>query len=483
MENQETRSSYRHILKYTGLFGGIQGLTILIGLVRNKLVAVLLGPSGVGLISLFNSTISFISSGTNLGLPTSSVKNISEAYEQQDKERLDSAICQVRTLAFLTAIFGMTVCAALGPLLNYFSFSWGDHRLHFVSLSPIIAMMAITGGETSILKGIRKLRALAAVTIYNVIGALVTSVPIYYYYRTSGVVPSLVLAAIIQMLLTIGYSYRLHPPKIKISKNTLLQSKGMVVLGVAFMISGIFTTGADFAIRSFLSSYASLDELGLYNAGFMLTTVYAGMIFTAMETDYYPRLSALNNDIEGRTLAVNHQVEVTLLLISPMLVLFTIFLPVIIPLLYTNKFLPVVGMSQITILALYLRAMKLPVAYLTLAKGDSLAFLALEAYSAAIMVLSVVCGYKWLGLDGIGWGLLATGLIDIIVINTYARIRYCYKMSVSVVKFACLQLPIGWLTFGVERCLSGAVYWTAGGLLSVLSMGISLFLLRSRTKR
>ena len=54
MDNN-TNSSYHHILKYTSLFGSIQALNIFIGLVRNKLVALILGPGGIGLMSLFNS--------------------------------------------------------------------------------------------------------------------------------------------------------------------------------------------------------------------------------------------------------------------------------------------------------------------------------------------------------------------------------------------------------------------------------------------
>ena len=61
MKNSPKTGGYLHILKYTGLFGGVQGLNVLIGIVRNKLVAVLLGPQGVGLISLFNTTVRFIS--------------------------------------------------------------------------------------------------------------------------------------------------------------------------------------------------------------------------------------------------------------------------------------------------------------------------------------------------------------------------------------------------------------------------------------
>ena len=50
---EKRNNSYSHILKYTSLFGGVQMLNILIGLVRNKLVAVLLGPAGMGLVALF----------------------------------------------------------------------------------------------------------------------------------------------------------------------------------------------------------------------------------------------------------------------------------------------------------------------------------------------------------------------------------------------------------------------------------------------
>lgn len=47
------KNSYSHILKYTGLFGGVQGLNMLVGVVRNKFTAMFLGPSGMGLLSLF----------------------------------------------------------------------------------------------------------------------------------------------------------------------------------------------------------------------------------------------------------------------------------------------------------------------------------------------------------------------------------------------------------------------------------------------
>ena len=70
---KEPTDSYSHVLKYTGIFGGVQGLNIAVSLVRNKLIAVLLGPNGMGLVSLFNTTVNFISQATNFGISFSAV--------------------------------------------------------------------------------------------------------------------------------------------------------------------------------------------------------------------------------------------------------------------------------------------------------------------------------------------------------------------------------------------------------------------------
>ena len=85
---EEQNESYSHILKYTGIFGGVQGLNIAIGLVRNKIIAWLLGPAGMGLASLFNSVANFIYQATNLGISFSAVRHVSELFDQGDEERI-----------------------------------------------------------------------------------------------------------------------------------------------------------------------------------------------------------------------------------------------------------------------------------------------------------------------------------------------------------------------------------------------------------
>ena len=333
MSKKERFDSYSHILKYIGLFGGVQALSIGVALVRNKLVALILGPGGMGLVSLFNSTVSLVADLSSFGIGLSAVQEISKAYDQGDTERISRSVNVVRYWSAVLALLGTLLCIVLSPFLSWFTFSWNGHTLHFICLSPIVGFSVLTLGETAIIKAVRELRRLAWVTFYNIIGALIVSVPIYYFWGLKGIVPSLVLMAFIQFLLTIRVSYHLYPLHLHFSKALFHDGLGMIRLGTAFVVAGLFTSGTDFFIRSYLNNVAGLDIVGLYNAGIMMTLTYVGMVFSAMDTDYFPRLSGIKDlDVTFNT-TVNRQIEMIFLLVSPLLVAFIIFLPIIVPLL------------------------------------------------------------------------------------------------------------------------------------------------------
>ena len=473
-------NSYRHILQYTGLFGGVQTLNILVGVVRNKLVAMILGPEGMGLISLFNSTLSLISNSTNFGVSISAVKNISEYFDKEDEIKLAETVKLVRSWSLLTGLFGILICIVLSPLLSRFTFSWDGHTLHFILLSPIVFMMAITSGELAILKGIRRLKALAIISIYNVLGALITSVPIYYFFKEKAIVPSLIIIALIQMVLTIAYSYRIYPLKIIKKVKPMMEGISMIRLGIAFVLAGILGSGADFLIRSYINNVAGINTVGLFNAGYMMTMTYVGMVFAAMETDYFPRLSGVNHLHYSFNQIVNRQIEVMLLLVSPLLVMFSLLLPILLPLLYTGKFMPTLQMMQIVMLAMYFRAITLPIQYIPLAKGDSISYLFLEAVYDIILILAVVYIFSRYGLSGAGWGITFAGMVDAFLTIVYTRWRYNYKISKQVSLYACLQIPIGVLTFAVTQSDNALTYWGGGLLLTLISLVISLSILRTK---
>ena len=475
---KENDELYSHVLKFTGLFGGVQGLNVVIGLVRNKFVALLLGPGGMGLVSLFNTTVQLISQATHLGISFSAVRHISEYYDAENTEKVAHYVKVVRGWCLLTALVGMLVCVVLGPFLSSATFSWGDHTLHFVLLAPAIGMIAITGGETAILKGQRKLGALALVQIVAALASLVISIPFYYFFWQAGIVPVIVLMAFVTMCATLWFSLRLFPLQFGGTYGILGEGMEMVRLGVAYTLAAVIGTASEMLIRSYLNVVGDLDVLGLYNAGYMLTITYAGMVFSAMETDYYPRLSAVQHDIRATNETVNRQMEVSLLLVSPMLAALIIALPVVVPLLFSQEFLPVVGMAQVAALAMYMKVLTLPVAYITLARGYSLSYLFLETSYFVAFVILIFFGYRYWGLFGTGVAITLAHVFEFLLVNAYAYKKYGYRSSATVYGYAIVQGALGLLAYILTLVADGYLYWAVGALIVMLSGLLSLKALR-----
>ena len=442
----------------------MQGLQLVLGLLRTKLMAILLAPSGMGLASLFQSTSQFLSQATNLGVSMSAVRQLSEDYETADQALLESSIQTVRGWSLLTALLGLLVALVLGPVLSQTTFDWGNHSLHFVLLGPAVAMMG----------------SLAFIQLICAVLALVISIPIYYIYGETGIVPVINLMAFATLLLTARHSLRLYP--VRWGTLSLHKGSGMLRLGVAFTLAGVVGSGAEMFIRSFLNVTDSLDVVGLYNAGYMITITYAGLVFAAMESDYFPRLSAVNQDVAATNLMVNKQTEVSILMMAPLLTSLIIFLPVLIPLLLSSQFLPIVAMTQVAALAMYFKALTLPVAYITLARGYSFTYLVLESSYYVALVVFVVLGYRHWGIWGTGLAITLAHLAECLIINGYARWRYQYKQSSTVVKYGVVHLLIGLSAYILTMTVDEVAYWLLGVALIVVSLSFSLWVLNQKRK-
>lgn len=428
MGKEKDNNSYLHILKYTGIFGGVQGLNILVGVVRNKFTALFLGPSGMGLLALFNSVSSFLSSSCNFGIPTSGVRVVAESHDK---------ICLVRSVCFLSALLGGVVCLLLGPVLDFFHFSGAGHALHFLLLSPTVFFTILAGGELAVLKGLGLLRQQAVVASVLALLSLAFSVPIYGCFGERGILVVLFLLAFSQWLLSFVCLRRVIPYRLRFSREMLMSGLPMIRMGGSFMLSGMMASGAELLVRAFLGWQGDLSEVGLFNAGVTIVLVYAGMIFSVMDADYYPRLSAVGGDrkdaatVKARNVIINRQLEVNVLLAVPVVLVLVVLLPYLVPILYNREFIGVVGMAQVASVGLLFKAVYLPIEYIPLSRGDAKVFLVQESCAALLLVVCEMGGYLLFGLTGIGLGILVAYLFESIGVVVFSRRHYGYRMSLD----------------------------------------------------
>ena len=120
-------SGYNGILKYTGIFGGVQGLVSLITMVKVVIVSKLLGPIGVGLVDVYNRSIELVKKSTDLGISYSAVQSISEKRDDANSssDSMLYAVKVVRSWSLWLAMAGTLLFFFLSPLLSRWSFD-GD---------------------------------------------------------------------------------------------------------------------------------------------------------------------------------------------------------------------------------------------------------------------------------------------------------------------------------------------------------------------
>lgn len=153
---QQPQTALDHVLKYTGIFGGVQGLNILMSVVRGKLASHFLGPVGFALIGIYQSVAEFVGSTTNCGISFSSVRELSEKFGASGSENpaIPEFVCVIRTWCLWTAAAGALLCLVGAPLLGHWFFSEGEAESHtIILLAPMIMALSVTGGEIAILKG------------------------------------------------------------------------------------------------------------------------------------------------------------------------------------------------------------------------------------------------------------------------------------------------------------------------------------------
>ena len=242
-------SSYRQIIKATSIFGGVQVFTIVVSIIRSKIIAILLGPIGIGINSLLNSTTGFISGLTSFGLETSAVKNVAAAYGTSDNGKIATVIIVLRRLVWITGLLGAVLTIILSPWLSQLTFGNKDYTLAFIWISVTLLLNQISKGQTVVLRGLRKINYMARSSLSGAILGLFVSVPIYYKWGIDGIVPAIIVTSVVNLVRTWYFANKVKLQKVSVSKKTTLtEGKEILMLGFMLSLTGLYTLAKDYGL-------------------------------------------------------------------------------------------------------------------------------------------------------------------------------------------------------------------------------------------
>lgn len=457
-------------MKSTSIFGGVQVFQIIVTIISSKFIAVLLGPLGMGVASLLTTTMDFIGSLTNFGLGTSAIKNISAAYSSGNTNRLSTIVIVFRRLVWITGLLGSLLAAILSPFLSKLSFGNSNYTYAFLSISIILLIRQISVGQGVVLRGTRQITHMAKSGLIGSTIGLFTTIPLYYFLGQNGIVPGIIITALTSLLINWYYSRKIEILPVYVSKvRTIAEGKEMLTMGFMISLSGMIGLGISYIVRAFIGRYGGIEQVGLYSAGFAIINTYVGLIFTAMSMDYYPRLSAVSDNNEKCKTTINQQIEISILILAPILIIFLVFIQWIIVLLYSKMFLGISSMVYWAALGMFFKAVSWPISYIFMAKSASKIFFWSELITNTYMLGLNIVGYYFFGLTGLGVSFLVTYIIYSIQVFIIANRNYNFTFTSEFKKLFIIQIFIALISLVVVFVLSNIYAYIVGILLIIIS--------------
>lgn len=467
--------SYGQILKSTTLVGGSQVINILLGMVRTKFMAVLLGPGGIGLAGLYQAATGLVGTLTGLGVGSSGVRQIAEAAGTGDETRIARTIVTLRRIALLLGALGMCATIVLCRPLSRATFGNPDQALPIAVLSVTLLFGSIAGGQTALIQGLRRIRDLASLNVLGAFFGTILGIPIIALWGRAGIVPMLLAVSAMGIVTSWWYARKVPLRSIRIGwRETFAEGRGLLKLGLVFMASGLMSTAVLYLIRVIIVRELGLDAVGLYQSANTLANLYIGFILNAMGMDFYPRLTAVAGDNPTCNRLVNEQTEVGLLIAAPGIVATLIFAPLVIQLFYSTAFTAAYQVLRWQILGIFLRVVSWPMGFVLLAKGRGRAFFWSELAANVVHLGLVWVGVTLRGLEGTGMAFFALYVFYTGMIFGVVKVISGFHWSRAVLRLQVLIAPCVAAGFLLPRLVAPRPALALGGLLTLVVAGHSL---------
>ncbi len=466
----QEENSYGQIVKSSSIIGGAQVINMAIGLVRTKLVAVLIGPSGIGLLAIYQSITGLASTIAGLGINTSGVREVAQYHGNGDAVGVAKTIRTLRRVSWFTGIAGMLLLAGLAPWISELSFGSRDYTWAIAALGITILLGNITAGQAAVIQGTRRIGDIARISVWGSLAGTIVSVGFYWALGIDGMVPALIGLAVISLLVSSYYAWQIKLESATPNwSETWIQSRGMIQFGIAMVISGIMGTGVAYATRILITNEFDIEGVGIYSAAFGISGIFVQFVLGAMGADFYPRLTAEAKDHPRMTQLINEQTEVGLLLAFPGLLSTLVFAPWIINLLYTSEFSEASELLQWFVIGCLGRVLSWPLGFSLLANGQSRLFIVTETFFNLLHLGLIWVGLQTMGLPGTSAAFALLYLaytVSMLIIN---RITIDFRWSQGVWTQLAWMVPAGAATLAVALLLPKTLAMIVGGVLTCFS--------------
>jgi antigen flippase len=468
-EDVSLQQSYKQIARATTILGGSSIINIALRILKTKVLAILVGPSGIGLLGIYTLLMDVVGVVATLGVDSSGVKQVAEASGKGNTEQIARTIHAVRWLALLSGVSGMIIVILLSPLISQWMFHNDEHVADVVMLSLVVVIGTLMSGEIVLIQGLRRLGDLAKANILGAALGAFLSILICFVWGIGGVGPSLVAASAAGLLGTWMYSRKVALSQVRMTWSEIKkESVPLLRLGLGIMSSSLIVRATMFLVGVIVVRELDLHAAGLYQAAVTISSVYVGFVLDSMVKDYLPRLSASANNHVACNQLVNEQVEMGMLLAAPGILVTITFAPVILHAFYTSDFVDAFGVLRWQILGVFLQVVSWPLLFVLQAKGRGSLMATVVAVTDLLYISLVYLGIAQFGLVGTGMAFFARWCFFGVVLFYVCKSLTGFSYSVAVKKVTLYSVPAIVAVFSAHFVLDEFWFMLLGGSVSLV---------------
>ncbi len=423
------------------VIGTAQGASIVISIIRMKLLALMLGPTGVGLLSIYSSLQDMSSQVAGLGVNSSAVREI--ASTRGDEVTLSRVRCVLMGAHLIQGGLAMAVIWILREPISIWLFG-DEFRASEVGLIGVAVFLTLVSlAQTALLQGLRRIDDLGRLTVLSALVASISGLWAVWILRTSGLIWFVLVSPLTSMIIAFYFVRRLPTLAVKDLPIATIWSiwKPMAKLGLAFMLGGLASTATLLIVRGQIAHDLGLSEAGQFAAAWSITMTYVGFMFTAMAADYYPRLSEVIKDRTATIALMNMQAQFGLAIGGPFLLLLIGSAPVLVPLMYSSEFLSAVELLQWQAVGNVFKIAAWALGLAVVASARSMVFILLQLSFNVPFLLMLFPTLSYLGVLAAGPAFTIAYALHFLA--TWASVRYLHGFRWQSPTLGLLMLHVG----------------------------------------
>lgn len=462
---------YKTLFKATSLFGLVEILRLFLRIITNVAATHFLGTKGFGLLGLLENAVQLIGSFANFGINFTGVREIS-SIKANDEEyaKTTKAVTQ---FSLLTGIISAIISIIFAYNLSFITFKTVEYFYWFIALSVYFVATSYTQSRIIYLEGSQNFQKLLRINVLvNLLNTIVV-IAAYYFFSTQGIIMAMIVNSLVALLF---YSTLSTVPKTKVkfsAEDRKIYFKKFIKSGSLLALNTFIGFLCFFIIRTYFNN-VSAETLSFYNASNLIIIAYLGIVFIAMGKFFFPKLSQSIDNREQSVQLINNQLELSLLIIVPAIILIYAFSDFIIKTLFSSAFLPVNQILIFGLASIVFRSFNYAVGYLLLSHQNFKQYFYINAVSDLLNALLTILFYEKWGLIGIGLSIFINYLLSAVYIYYYTSKKYAFKISSFVKKQFVASLFIVFAIIVLSLVLDKMYFKIIASIVFLISAGYSL---------